>query len=70
MNPAEAMESQELLGGELATRDPRGATMPRMDTVASPEEWEHHKSNQRAHNVEELDANHPWQLIGIGDRRV
>jgi hypothetical protein len=37
-NTAEAMAIWELLGDELATRDPRGAAAPRADTVVSPEE--------------------------------
>jgi hypothetical protein len=35
----EAMEIQELLEDKLATRDLRGAVVPRADTVAPPEEW-------------------------------
>jgi hypothetical protein len=50
MNPAEAMLSRELLRGELATHDPRGAAAPRTDTDVSREEQGHHNSNQRAHS--------------------
>jgi hypothetical protein len=44
------MLSRELLGGELATHDPRGAAAPQTDMDVSREEQGHHNSNQRAHN--------------------
>jgi hypothetical protein len=64
------MLSRELLRGELATRDPRGAAAPRTDTVVSREERGHHNSNQRAHSEGELSANRSKQLNEFPRRRA
>jgi hypothetical protein len=64
------MLSQEPLGGELATRDPRGAVAPRTDTAVSRKEREHHSSNQRAHSEEKLRANCSEQLDEFLRRRA